>query len=96
LEEKIKAISTQKWVACAYGVHFLEGFFEKNRTGYPKTSAVYSTDASYVPGEFVTSKNSVLGPGQLPKRLVFPLLETQANPNAPALVPITTPVWWAL
>ena len=96
LEEKIKAISTQKWVACAYGVHFLEGFFEKNRTGYPKTSAVYSTDASYVAGEFVTSKNSVLGPGQLPKRLVFPLLETQANPNAPALVPITTPVWWAL
>jgi hypothetical protein len=96
LEEKIQAISTQKWAACAYGVHYLEGFFEKNRTGYPKTSPVYSTDASYVPGEFVTSKNSVLGPGQLPKRLVFPLLETQANPNAPALVPITTPVWWAL
>jgi hypothetical protein len=102
LEEKIQAISTQKWVACAYGVHYLEGFFEKNRTGYPKTSPVYSeldnntVNPDYVPGEFVTSKNSVLGPGQLPKRLVFPLLETQANPNAPALVPITTPVWWAL
>jgi hypothetical protein len=96
LEQKIEAISVQKWISCAYGVHYLEGFFEKNRTGYPKTSPVYSTDPAYVPGEFVVSNNSVLGPGQLPKRLVFPLLESQANPNTPALVPITTPVWWAL
>lgn len=96
LDQKIEAISTQKWISCAYGVHFLEGFFEKNRTGYPKTSPVYSTDPSYVPGQFVVSKNSVLGANQLPKRMVFPLLERQANPNTPTEVPISTPVWWAL
>ncbi len=96
LDSKIEAISTQKWVSCAYGVHFLEGFFEKNRTGYPKTSNVYSTDASYVSGQFVVSKNTVLGAGILPKRLVYPQTERQTNSNAPAIVPISTPVWWAL
>jgi len=96
LEQKIEAISVQKWISCAYGVHYLEGFFEKNRTGYPRTSPVYSTDPNYVPGEFVVSNNSKLAPGLLPKRLVFPLLESQANPNTPAPVPISTPVWWAL
>jgi hypothetical protein len=96
LDQKIQAISTQKWISCAYGVHYLEGFFEKQRTGYPKTSAVYSTDPSYVPGQFVISKNSALGPGQLPRRLVWPLQERQSNPNTPTEVPLSTPVWWAL
>lgn len=96
LDKKIEAISTQKWVSCAYGVHFLEGFFEKNRTGYPVTSPVYSTDEAYVPGQFVISKNSVLAPGMLPKRLVFPDSERQTNSKTPASVPISTPVWWAL
>src|SRR5207302_8044881 len=68
LEQKIEAISTQKWASFPYGVHFIEGFFEKQRTGYPRTSTVYSTDPGYVPGQFVVSKNSVLGQN-LPRRL---------------------------
>lgn len=96
LATKIEAISTQKWISCAYGVHFLEGFFEKNRTGFPKTSNVYSTDANYVPGQFVISKNSVLSPGILPQRLVYPQTESQTNSNTPPIVPLSTPVWWAL
>jgi hypothetical protein len=95
MEQKIEAISVQKWISFAYGVHMIEGFFEKNRTGYPRTSAVYSTDPSYVPGQIVVAKNSVLPAGQLPKRLVFPYSETSRNVNAPAAVSITTPVWWA-
>ena len=95
LEQKIEAISTQKWASFPYGVHFIEGFFEKQRTGYPRTSAVYSTDASYVPGQFVVSKNSVLPSGQLPRRFAFPDVEVSRNKNTPTLVPITTPVWWA-
>lgn len=96
LEEKIEAIIVQKWASFPYGVHFLEGFFEKQRTGYPRTSPVYSTDPAYVPGQWVISKNTVLGPGLLPRRLVWPDVETIRNPNAPAIVPITTKVWWAL
>jgi hypothetical protein len=93
LEQKIEAISTQKWISF-FGSHALEGFFEKNRTGYPLTSPVYSNNPAYVPGQFVVSANSTIG-NQLPKRLVFPDVERARNSNTPAEVPITTPVWWA-
>ena len=95
-DQNLQAILVQKWTSFAYGVHFIEGWFERNRTGIPKSSAVYSTDPSYVPGEFVVSKNSVLGAGQYPKRLVFPDAEYSTNPNTPTQVPATTPVWWGL
>ncbi|MEO7045645.1 MAG: SusD/RagB family nutrient-binding outer membrane lipoprotein, partial [Ferruginibacter sp.] len=96
LDNKIEAIVVQKWASFPYGVHFIEGWFERNRTGYPKSSPVYSSDPSYVPGQFVVSKNSVLNPGQYPKRLVFPDVEGSRNSNTPAIVPATTPVWWGL
>jgi hypothetical protein len=96
LDEKIEAISTQKWISYGYGVHYIEGFFEKQRTGYPKTSPVYSTDPGYIPGQWVISKNSVLSGGQLPRRLVFPDVEKNRNSSTPAIVPIQTGVWWAL
>ena len=95
LAQKIEAIVVQKWASFPYGAHFIESFFEKQRTGFPTTSPVYSTDVSYVPGEFVISKNSVLSIGKLPRRLVFPDVEVSRNTNTPALVPITESVWWA-
>jgi len=95
LDQKIEAISTQKWASFPYGVNFVEGFLEKQRTGYPRTSPVYSTDGSYVSGQFVVSANSVLPPGALPRRLQYPDVEVSRNTNTPELVPITTPVWWA-
>ena len=95
LEDKIAAIITQKWISCAYGCHGIESFFEKNRTGYPLTSPVYSTSPAYVPGQLVISLNTVLGPGMLPKRFVYPYDERSKNPNTPTEVSITTPVWWA-
>ncbi len=96
MDQDIEAILTQKWTSNAYGVHFIEGWLDRNRTGLPKTSPVYSTDPSYVPGQFVVSKNSILSAGQFPKRLVFPDVEISTNPNTPAQVPITTPVWWGM
>jgi hypothetical protein len=92
LENKIEAIITQKWIASFPGNGF-EAFFEKNRTGYPKTSAVYQTDINYVPGQFVYAKNGTTA-GLFPRRLAYPLSERNANSNVPTLVPITTPVWW--
>lgn len=92
LEQKIEAIITQKWVASFPGNGF-EAFFEKNRTGYPKTSTVAQNSTSYVAGQFVYAKNGTTG-GLFPKRLAYPLSERNANPNAPTLVPITTPIWW--
>jgi hypothetical protein len=92
LANKIEAIITQKWIASFPGNGF-EAFFEKNRTGYPKTSAVYQTDLNYVPGQFVYSKTGTTL-GLFPKRMVYPLSERNANTNTPALIPITTPIWW--
>lgn len=92
-EQKIEAIIVQKWIASFPGNGF-EAFFEKNRTGYPKTSAVYQDNVNYVPGQFVYAKNGTTS-GLFPKRIAYPLSERNANPNVPALIPITTPVWWA-
>ena len=101
LAQKLEAIIVQKWASLSNS-HSLEAFFEKNRTGFPKTSAVYSnsTDgktwaANYTPGYWVYPKNAVTN-GQFIKRFVFPDSEIRANPNVPALVPPTTPVWWAI
>ncbi|HLN96141.1 MAG TPA: SusD/RagB family nutrient-binding outer membrane lipoprotein [Flavobacterium sp.] len=92
LQDKIKAIIMQKWTSFFPGNGF-EAFFEQNRTGYPEISSVPQTSESYVPGEFSYSVNGTTG-GQFPKRLVFPSNVTTTNQNAPALIPVTTPVWW--
>jgi len=92
----IAQIMRQKWAASVYGCHGIESYFDFNRTGYPAKSPVYSTDPSYVPGQLVVVPNSVLGPGQMPKRLIYPYDEVSRNTNSPATVPITQPVWWGL
>ncbi|HWW42205.1 SusD/RagB family nutrient-binding outer membrane lipoprotein [Pedobacter sp.] len=105
LETNIEAIIVQKW-ASLFGAHALEAFFERNRTGYPKTSPFYSSDPEYRndktdpahpkdhAGEFVYSANGVTGPGNFPQRFLFPDDEKSRNTNTPAEVPIYTKVWW--
>ncbi len=93
LEAKIKAIIMQKWVSCV-GSHSLESFFEQNRTGYPEISSVAGNSNAYVPGEFTYSLEGVTG-GLFPKRLVFPDIEINRNPNTPAKVVVTEKVWWS-
>jgi Starch-binding associating with outer membrane len=92
LDDKIDAIITQKWASLP-GSHSLEAWFERNRTGFPKSSLVYSDEPGYVAGEFVVSATSVIG-NVFPKRIVFPDNERSRNTNTPPQVPITTPVWW--
>lgn len=92
LDQKIEAIITQKWIASFPGNGF-EAFFEQNRTGFPTISTVPQSNAGYVPGQITYSVTGSTG-GLFPKRIQYPLNERNANPNAPALVPITTPVWW--
>lgn len=89
----LEAIIVQKW-ASLFGSHALEAFFEQNRTGYPKISALYSTEAGYVPGQLVYTPNGVTGAGNFPRRFVYPDFERSRNSNTPAQVPIYTKVWW--
>ena len=91
-ESKLEAIITQKWASLP-GSHAFEAFFEKNRTGYPKTSPVFSDNVNYVPGQIVYPAEGISS-GQFPKRLMFPDIETTRNPNTPAPVAFTTKVWW--
>lgn len=91
-DQKLEAIIVQKWIASFPGNGF-EAFFETNRTGYPRTSAVPQSSGSYVSGQLAYSVEGSTA-NLFPKRIVYPLSERNANPNTPALVPITTPVWW--
>jgi len=93
LENKIEAIITQKWISCV-GSHALEAFFETNRTGYPKTSAVEGADVAYVAGQLTYSLEGVTS-GKFPKRLVFPDIEINRNSNTPDKVAVTEKVWWS-
>lgn len=95
--ENLTAIITQKWIS-SYPGNGAETFFEWQRTGIPAISAVPqsvggSRNPVYVSGEFAVSVNGVLGTG-FPQRLLYPTGETARNLNAPAVVPITTPIWW--
>lgn len=94
LEQKVEAIITQKWIAGFPGNGF-EAFFDKNRTGYPKTSLIPQTDANYVPGQIVYSLGGATEGKKFPKRIVYPQEETNTNISTPALLKITEPVWWA-
>jgi hypothetical protein len=108
-DDKLEAIITQKWVALAGTKQGLESFFERNRNNNPATSAVSSPtptsangawvagtalDPAYEPGEFVYPKNGTTTGKKFATRLLFPTVERSRNPNTPAQVDFTEPVWW--
>ncbi|MFD0989893.1 SusD/RagB family nutrient-binding outer membrane lipoprotein [Mariniflexile jejuense] len=93
--QNLKAILTQKWISCFPGNGY-EAFFEHNRTGIPKKSAISQTSASYVQGEFAYSVEGKTG-GKFPRRFEYPSTELQRNSNAPSsIISITEPVWFDL
>jgi hypothetical protein len=92
-EQKLEAIITQKYASFP-GSHALEGWLERNRTGYPRLSAVYSTNAAYVPGQLVYPKNGITTNSAFAKRLIWPDLERSKNANTPPEEPLTAKVWW--
>ncbi|SDG78313.1 Starch-binding associating with outer membrane [Dyadobacter soli] len=92
MEAKIKAIIYQKWVAMFRQGH--ESFWDQARTGYPEKSSVPTTNSKYVPGQWTVAAKSVLDEGALPKRVQYTSVSRDGNVNTPALVPLTTKVWW--
>ncbi|WP_232066405.1 SusD/RagB family nutrient-binding outer membrane lipoprotein [Hymenobacter sp. BT18] len=79
LESKIDRIITQKWVALG-GTQGFEIWSELRRTGYP----------SFIE----PSISSILPDGVIANRFLYPLSESQRNPNYPGLVRAEVPVWW--
>lgn len=78
LEEKIKAIITQKWTAMT-GSQNVEAWTEWRRTGYPDI--------------FTVSTTSNIG-NAFPARLLYPDSEVTSNPNTPPQKTVTDKVWW--
>lgn len=78
-ERKLEQIITQKWVALN-GTEGFEAWTELRRTKYPSFITPPST--------------SDLATGVIIKRLLYPISETQRNPNTPAVELADVPVWW--
>jgi hypothetical protein len=78
LEQKIRAIITQKWTAMT-GSQNVEAWTEWRRTGYPDI--------------FTISLSSNIG-NQFPARLLYPDSEVTSNPNTPSQKLVTDKVWW--
>jgi len=94
-DQKLEAIIVQKWVA-SFPENGFEAFFEKNRTDYPRTSAVAQNVAGYKGGQFAftASPDAVVAYGTFPKRIPYPLTERSYNANAPELQGVTVKIWW--
>jgi Starch-binding associating with outer membrane len=90
-DAKLKSIMTQKWLAMFK--QGWEAFFDQTRTGIPAYSTVSASNAAYIPGTLTYSFNGVTS-GLFPKRLLFPSASKDVNKNTPALIPVTTKVWW--
>ncbi|ETZ19255.1 SusD/RagB family nutrient-binding outer membrane lipoprotein [Pedobacter sp. V48] len=92
-EQMVKAIITQKWVA-AVRCQAWDSFFDQNRTGYPVVSPVGTDAPGYVAGEYTISVNTSLGGTEIPRRLLYPKISSDFNPNTPKAVAINTKMWW--
>ncbi|QQS50546.1 MAG: SusD/RagB family nutrient-binding outer membrane lipoprotein [Bacteroidota bacterium] len=92
-----EAIIMAKWAAMA-GNQSIEAFFESNRTGYPRKSAVApwlngTYNVAYQGGQISYSLEGVTG-GLFPKRLLYPQDEVNLNTNFPGQTSVTDKVWW--
>ncbi|MFV0530978.1 MAG: SusD/RagB family nutrient-binding outer membrane lipoprotein [Flavobacteriales bacterium] len=92
IAENLEAIITQKWISFFPGNGY-EAFIEHNRTNYPVETTTAQSDPAYIPGQFAYSIEGQTGK-VFPRRLEYPIDESQRNPNTPAVIPITEKVWY--
>ncbi|TXF77359.1 SusD/RagB family nutrient-binding outer membrane lipoprotein [Chryseobacterium sp.] len=89
---QLEAILTQKWISFFPGKGY-EAFFEQKRTKIPEISSVPQSSLSYIPGQFAYSVEGTTN-GLFPRRIVYPVSESQTNANFPGLKPITDALWY--
>lgn len=78
-EAQLKAIITQKYYSMC-GFQGFEAWNEWRRTGYPTF--------------FTVSKESIIGAGLFPIRMVYPNSEATTNVKYPGTIGVSNPVWW--
>lgn len=101
VEQNIKQIAMQKWVANANYQH-IESFLERNRTKYPSVNEIdieanrrYAYQ-NFPAGELTISvKGRALLNGNLPASPLYPSYYISRNNNAPSQKPnVGVKVWW--
>lgn len=80
-ESMIKQIIMQKWLA-SVRCQAWDAWFDLNRTGYPER------------GTILEDYSGALGTGNFPRRLFYPSLSSDYNPNSPTLVGMEVKMWW--
>ena len=101
IEEGIKAIAMQRWVAHCNFQH-IEAFLERNRTKYPSVDEIdikanrrYAWDNFPVGYLTISVNGRVLLSGELPASPLYPDSYIFRNNNAPAQKPnVAQKVWW--
>lgn len=97
IEDQVKAIAYQRWIAMATTQN-IEGFFERNRTGYPEYLLSGRPDTLTIAqsfGKLTHHRLSSLAVGQNPKRVWFPNVSVQSNSNSPSQpASLAVKVWW--
>ncbi|MDD2503918.1 MAG: SusD/RagB family nutrient-binding outer membrane lipoprotein [Clostridia bacterium] len=92
-DSMLKCILTQKWVA-ATRCQAWDSFFDINRMGIPALGSKLPTEEGYVLGELSPVIESSLPANEFPKRMIFPKLSADNNPNAPEPIAISVKQWW--
>jgi len=105
VEEEIKQISMQKWVANAKYQHW-ESFLERNRTKYPSVNEIdvaadrKSAWVNFPVGDFTISvKGRAKLQGNLPASAIYPnaILTRNTSPTKPSQKDnVGQKVWWNL
>ncbi len=101
MEDEIKQIAQQKWVANANYQH-IESFIDRNRTRYPVLNPIKIEDdrkkafENFPAGELTVSiEGRAKTNGKLPQSLVYPSSIITRNVNAPSQKPdMLQKVWW--
>lgn len=78
-EAQLEAIITQKYFAMD-GLQGFEAWTEYRRTGYPR--------------RLIVSPESLLDPGEMPERFLYPNVELTRNPKFPGAKTLVDKVWW--
>jgi hypothetical protein len=91
-EERLQVVMTEKHKAM-FGIGW-EAYSDYRRTGYPLFLNMIEKDGSFVQYPATAREAALIPNGEFPRRLLFPSLELNSNPNAPDQTTKATPVFW--
>lgn len=91
-DERLQVIITEKHKAL-FGIGW-EAYSDYRRTGYPLFLNMQSKDGALVQYPTNAREAALVPNGEFPRRLLFPALELNSNPNAPGQTTKATPVFW--